>query len=266
MGNAAFWYRPFGASQNIGINLQGAPQGRDGPFVRYDLSSSTSMAGTRAVRIFNGVERVTVRKTIQRDDITRASDKSKVIRKLRGMIAHLKRGGFVTYSEDIDHMVAAFATWMPADGAGTVVVGNRITSDLAPGISFLDREIVIRSDPDRLLLEERLCDGFTNNAIALDANIGEDFSQSRWVLVRETGTYPALRLPEDALGREDFLRGDGDFTYDLELPLEDDVNELERLARLGDQLGSEQPVPGGDGVLPIGNDSPFDHVVPPYRW
>lgn len=266
MAAAAFFYTPANGESLVGVNLQESLNGRDGPYVSYKSSSATSLGGQRYIRLYAGVERIVVRKTIMRDqDTTRASDINKVIRKLRGMIAHLKRGGCVAFTEDLAHMCAAFVSNQPGPGVDYLLVGERITKELAGGGSFVDRECVIRTDPDRLLLEEKLCDAYTSstNRADFESALFEDYSEARWILLRESGTYPALRLPEDALGRDDFLTHTEDLTYELELPLEDDIDELERLARLGGQIGSESVIVGGKGVPP-GNYDP--NKPPVYRY
>lgn len=263
MGNAAFWYRPTNAQTLIAVNLQGPPHGREGPHTSYDLSVSTSMGRTRAVRVYSGTERLVVKRTIQRPngDTARSTDAAKAIRKLKAMVAHLRRGGMVSYTEDLTYMCAAFATNVPGYGATAIAVGPRLTSGIAPGVSFANREVVVRSDPDRLLLEEKLCTSFSNGSLVIDVGIVEDFAASRWILVRESGTYPALRLPEEALGRDDLFTSSDDFTWELNLPLEDSVDDLERFARTEADLGSELPTPSDVG-LPPGDNNPLDHVVP----
>jgi hypothetical protein len=78
----------------------------------------------------------------------------------------------------------------------------------------------------------------------VQGTLKELYDGARWVLVREAGTYPAMRVPEPQR-RQNFLRNRDGRVFDLELPLEEDPDMLEGLARSGGELADEADSPVG---------------------
>lgn len=235
MGNAVFWYTPEGRDRSLKIDLGRKLVGRTGPTVVYNSVSAVSYGGLRTMRIFSGIEQISVQTTWERNSPDGTGSGDELMRNLRSMIAHLKRGGMVTFAEDEDYCFAAYCERLPVQGADDVMLNARITEHIAPGASLSGREIVVRSDPDRLLYEMRLVDAVDARHIYLDRGIIEQYETSRWVLVREAGTYPFMRLPDSAMGSEPLTHRENR-VFELDLQLEDDVSALEGSAVYNGQI------------------------------
>lgn len=268
MGNAVIWYQAEGSSIATKIDLQGRFQERSGPHPRYMRSYGESLGGASTTVLYGGRMEVSFRRTWQRTGTAGTDAGSVLWRRLFGLAAHLKRGGCCVVAEDETYAWAAFASRIPSDGADGIPYANPALTDLiAPNASPADREVFIHSDPDLYLTEARLCDSVSliGHRLALDEALAETYGDARWLLVREAGTYPALRVPEAQRGQP-LVSTTDNRRFTLDLPLEEDPDRLEQLASSGAQLPSDEESAMGQFPDLMGWDGFGQPTKGGYRW
>lgn len=248
MGNAVLWYKPDNSDRSYAINLGRKLRERQGPFPDYMQAASQAIAGTTSTMVYSGRASVRIGLTWQRGTGQPNDTDSQRRRRLYGLVAHLKRGGHCLLAEDIDYFWATFLTKTPGSRATVLAIGQSLTEKLAPSVNVSGREVYIHSDPDAYLTEMHYVSGHAaNNTLTIDLPLVEDYSESRWVLLRESGSYPALRVPP-AMRSSPMLTHDSDRVFYLDLPLEEDIDRLEDLALTKAQAGDESA--SGAGVIP----------------
>lgn len=269
MGNAVIWYQPEGSSIAVKIDLQGKFQERQGPSVAYSGAHGEALGGASTTVIYGGRMSAIFRRTWQRSQPSDGTDPGSLLwRRLWGLQAHLKRGGCCVLAEDEDYAWAAFASRIPSDGADGIPYQHPALTDLiAPSASPADREVYVHTDPDLYLTEQRLCDGVSaiGHRLALDEALAESYGDARWLLVREAGTYPAVRVPESQRGR-DLVRTTDNLRFTLELPIEEDPDRLEKLASTGAQLPSDEASAMGQFPDLLDWDGFGEPTKGGYRW
>lgn len=268
MGNAAFWYQPRGQTHVTKIDLLRRLRERQGPTPVYRGEASEAMGGIVSTRIHNGRSVLQVGLTFERSLSSGGADSnSQLKRKLYGLVAHLKRGGICQLVEDTAHAWAAFTDRPFGFGDTTISYSEPVlTYKINPGYSPDDREIYIESDPDSYLTEERLVTAVGAGYVTIDATVQEDYTGVRWALLRESGYYPALRVPLE-LRTQPMLTHRENRVFFLDVPLETDAGELERLALLGGAMAGETEGPEGASQSPFDLDD-FDQMpdLDRYRW
>lgn len=268
MGNAHIWYQPEGSSRSVKIDLLDKFQTRRGPYVAYKGAYSEALGGAATTVIHAGRMSATWTRRWQRRSSDYSDTGSVLYRKLWGLQAHLKRGGSCTLVEDVTYCWAAFLSMVPPERASTLSLHSpAITNTLAAAASPLNREVYVHSDADLYLTEMQLCTAFTSYHLTMSGELKEVWESARWVLVREAGTYPAMRVPESQRSGN-FLETDDNRRFTLTLPLEEDPNELEELSRTGGELADESESPVGIDLPP----TDFGAVTEPgpvsvgWRW
>lgn len=265
MGNATFWYQPDRTAQTFKIDLGRKLREREGPNVSYRQSSSESYGGDVDTRIYGGRADLRVMLTWQREGSAGTDAGSILRRKLLAFTAHLKRGGSCTFAEDVTYAWAAFASRPVALQDTTISYRSPVvTSTIAPASTPLNREIYIHTDPDLYLTEMHLCSVLATQYVTVDRRTTENYADARWILLRESGTYPALRMPLQARGQPILTHRD-ERVFFLDLPLEEDHEALESLARTGGQIVDEDS-PVGGGVVVGHDDDWMGQDAYRYRW
>lgn len=256
MGNATIWYKPEGATRGVRINLGRRLTSREGPNVQYQSSFSSSLGGVSVTVVHSGRMDCRIGLTWQRTGNDATDAGSVLRRRIWGLQAHLKRGGYCTFAEDADYAWAAFASRPPELGGDGLAFNTPvITKTISPSASPSGREIYSHTDADAYITEMKRCSSILTQSLQIDHQWVEDYSDARWVLVRESGTYPAMRVPPP-LRSQNFLTHDRDRIFYLDLPLEEDPDRLEDLSRSGGELQDEDEAPQGY-ELP-GDLNPFD--------
>lgn len=258
MGNSTIWYYPT-ETRAIDIDFGRRLAQRQGPKSVFRMAGVESLTGAVEVTTFGG--RAQLR--LQHRWDTRGSG-SDLHRKLRTLWNHLQRGGHLMYADDASYAYAAFCTVLPGTRATQLSVGPNLFAALAAGVTPLSRELVIQSDPDAFMSEMRLCNGFlADTYIGLSGSTVFPYhANARWVLAREEGSFPALRVPLAERNAEPVV-SDRNVLFDLDLPLEEDPEVLEALtaATVGGTSNDTIDPP----VVIGGTTGGFDPTVPPVR-
>lgn len=256
MGNSVIWYLPEGSANQVKIDLGRKLRSRVGPNVQYSGSYSQAIGGASTTVIYGGRMDINIGLTWQRTGTDGSDTGSGLRRKLFGLQAHLKRGGSCTLAEDVDYAWAAWGVGLPQQRDNAVRFQSPvITSTIAAGTSPLNREIYIHTDADSYLTEMHRCTAVTSTLrLTIEGTWKERYNDCRWVLVREAGTYPCMRVPEPARSQT-FLTHRDDRVFFLDLPLEEDPDFLEDLAQTGATLPDEtETAAGGTLDLPDFDD------------
>ena len=239
MGNATLWYLPEGSTTQVKVGLGRALRSRTGPNVQYSGAYAQALGGSSTTVIYAGRTSINIGLTWQRT-ATDGSDLSSLLRrKLYALEAHLKRGGSCTFAEDADYAWAAWTIGRPVQTRTSVRFQSPfITSTLSASATPLNREIYVSSDGDTYLTEMHRCTALSSYDLTISEQFREDYTDCRWVMVREAGTYPCMRVPESARSGN-FLTHRDDRVFFLDLPLEEDTDYLETLAATGAALPDE---------------------------
>ncbi len=271
MGESRFWYKPAGSDDYVTFGLGRIIEDRSGPSPMYRATTQAGFTGLETVTMYGGTSSIRLRHRWTRTPATGTGDTLR--RAIVGMLGHLRRGGVVAFAEDDDYAFAAFAE--PVQGKARVPVDVNIFAQLAGQAgSLVDREVWLQSDPDSYIFEHKQIETVTTTSrvveVRLSAVVHQDFAGTRWQLLREYGSYPALRMPADARVSDEGLRHDREWFFELDLLLEDDPAELDRLAGTGEvpgSSGSEGPSGGGDGpVIDPGGSEQIPDIPPWWGW
>lgn len=272
VGESRFWYKPAGYDDYITFGLGRRIMDRSGPSPMYRATTQAGFTGLETTTLYGGTAPIRLRHRWTRTPAT--GDGDTLRRALVGMIGHLRRGGCVAFAEDEDYAYAAFAS--PVQGKQRMNVdANLFAQHAGAPSSLVDREVWLQSEPDTYLFEHKQVQSVTTTSriveVRLTAPVHQDYTATRWQLLREYGSYPALRMPVDARISEDGLRHDREWYFELDLLLEDDPAELDRLAGTGEipgSSGSDGPSGGGTGPVidPGGSDTQVPDVPPWWGW
>lgn len=243
MGNAAIWYVPDGAQRGVKIDLLRRLRERAGPNPVYQSAWTQSVGGIVSGNVYSGWTRLQVSLTWQRTGNDGTDAGSLLRRKMYGLLAHLQRGGCCQLAEDDAHAWAAFASKLPRSGQTTISLNTPHLTETINSAYYPDeRELYLESDPDEYLTEMRYATTAVPSHLIVSPAVLQDYSDNRWVLVREAGYYPALRIPPELRGGE-FLTNRDDRVFFLDLPLETDLSELEKLATFKGSVQGEDDRP-----------------------
>lgn len=259
MGNSVIWFLPHGSDRYNRIDLGKRIKDRPGPQVVYRQSVQQAINGRRTSVIYHGLSQIRLRHTWSRDA---AGTGDLLRRKLQMLIAHLQRGGTCLFTEDEIYARAGFATELPTSETASVTVDLDLFISLATNqTSSAGRELWVNTDHDTYLCEHKLCSAFSGTTFTFAQNIAQDMSGARWVLVRDYGSYPALRLPAEFLERGDFLVHDREWLFELDLPLEEAPDVLDTLFDGGSPFPGTEP-----GPIPIDVSNPEINYGGAYLW
>jgi len=245
VGNSVIWFLPHGADRYARIDFGRRIRSREGPFTIYRQTVQQAISGRESAVIYHGLSQIQIGHFWSRDA---AGTGDLLRRKLQALIAHLQRGGTCLYTEDEVYAKAGFATELPVSETAVVHVDFDLFVNLAIGQAQVDgRELWINTDHDTYLCEHKLCSTSTGSTgtltFNLTQNLSQDMSAARWVLVREYGTWPALRLPAEFRERGEFLIHDRERLFTLDLPLEEAPDVLDQLQGGGVPYAGTDPGP-----------------------
>lgn len=261
MGNSVIWYLPSGASFMTRIDFGRRINVRGGPRTRYPQTVQESLSGAQSSVIQHGSSVLSIGYSKFQRDAVGTMDALR--RKLVTLSSHLRRGGSMVFAEDEATAFAGFATTSPEIGTTDWTVAVNLFDNLVTSPSATGRECTINSDFDRYLHEMLLFGTHSGVNVATTTGIVEDMTSDRWVMVREWGSWPALRVPLEYRDQE-YVSHEQDRLFTFDLPLEEDVSQLEAHAAspgipiLGTEPGPVIPPDlGHDGIkdLAYGWDS-----------
>lgn len=238
MGNAIIYYMPLSESgTTYSIDFGSRIMNRKGPTTVVRQAVTEKLDGSLVTVHYSGKAQIVVQ---HRWDNT--ADGRELRRKLQSLVNHLQRGGFCTLVEDVDYGFAGFASRIPGARTRDIpYIANLVSGLIGSDPSITDRELEIVSDPESYLREMRKVSSHTpaTHTITLPTpGTKLDYTGSDYMLIREWGTWPALRLSKD--GRNgDFVQHDHEINFVLELPLEEDTETLAALASTNLQFPAE---------------------------
>lgn len=275
MGASKFYYLPAGANNGgawVAVDVGRRIQDRVGPTPILKQTHQEGFTGVQTSTMYGGGAQIRIRHTWNR-----GSGGDELRRELVSMLGHLRRGGCVAFVEDDDYGYAAFGNVRQRRRKADM--GPNLLKNLsgAVGTGLEGRELWLASDPGTYVYEHKLCESVVSHPttgireITFDTVPRLSYGATRWQLVREYGSYPALRMPASLRQSDDQLLHDHEMVFRLDLALEDDPVELERLFDAGvvyDTPGEQGPGGGVDGAgggpgLPGTGPSPFEL---PYQW
>ncbi len=257
MGNTIIWYWPEGGDRMVRIDFGRRIHTRQGPTPVYPQTVQESLAGVQSSVIYAGRHRTRFGHTWER---TPNGDGDRLHRRLKGLEAHLQRGGTCHVAEDEDLARAGFAVGTPGAGQHSITIDVNLFGNLVVGFLASGRECWVQTDHERFIPELKLCTTNTGLTFTFADGLFADMSEARWVLVREEGSWPALRMPSEARELANAVSHDGrNRVFTLDLPLEEDPATLDLYQVLG------TPLPGTD-PSPIVIDPDIELLTTPRPW
>jgi hypothetical protein len=200
-------------------------------------------------------------------DARAGGDGRLIRRKVYALVNHLARNGSCMVAEDADYAWACMCTHVPH--AGDVEAADRqdpVLPDRAHGAGR-DRARGRRSvaTSPSFISEMKLVSTFSTAgvpaSVTLNGAVAFDYASSAdWAWVREYGSYPALRLPDDADPRN-ILTHDHENNWSIELHLEEDVGVLN--ARAAQDQDADGGTVGGVGGINPTWDDPLGGTINP---
>lgn len=250
MAGAKFWYKPNPSDGRYKVVSLGRPLTlRRGPYPNVDQEYVQSITGVGTTTQLSVLQRIEVEFVFD-TDLNDPSDSMSLLRQeLVGLVNHLQRGGVVAFAENDAWAWAAFAATPPSFNDSSVSV---LTTNLFPGSYLtLDEQLIyIQSDTSAGLCEMQavLHDNTATGFIDLYEETTYDYALTDWVLVRQEGSYPAMRLvPTERNGEK--LMTEDNRVFTLRLTLEEDPGTLNSMAMLNDGIpGDTYPGPEGGGT------------------
>lgn len=252
---AAIWYWPNDGTKAVKIPFGARFTMRQGPSSRYVWVNARSMTGEIVTTQQYGVE------SIQIEHKWGSSTAGRLLRRqLEGLINHLERGGYCAIAEVEDYAFAAFNTKLIFSADTQVRYSQNLFIHLVAIEPDIDgREVDILSDPEHHQKVMGLVSTHDTaaKAMTLSAATETDFDWLPYSYVREHGTFPAMRIPEE-LRNGNHITTDRENVFFLDLPLETDP------VAIYDLKVSDQPFPGTGGGNAIPPKGPF--LDGPLSW
>lgn len=263
--SARFWYYPNGTGGILkSVNLQRLLTARSGPTYSMDQVIQLGYNGQAFTTHLFGLQRISLRYRFEGLPNALTSDLAVVRRQLVGIINHLQRGGWVTFAENYNYAWAAFFSTLPG---GNVTTLSLKTDNLMPnlidrlgGLSLVGKEVYLQADPATSICEMAYVsvDAHRTGNVTLNEHTAFSFTSAAWGMVRERGSYPALRLvPQQR--NTDMLQTESDTEFTLALELEEDPTRYSELAGIGglpappESGGVQDPTGGLDQLGQVGN-------------
>jgi hypothetical protein len=248
------WYWPTDGNKALAVELSPSVMEREGPFASIAGTSSESITGAVVSTTYGARWSLRYRHTWD----TRGSGQA-LRRQLFALVNHLQRGGTCMVAENATYAWAAFATVLPDRNSTRISVGPSLFENLVSAPSVNGRELVVQSDPDTAMAELRLCSAHTGGVapyVDLSTDCAFAYAQSAtWVLVREVGSWPALRLPASERSSP-ILSHRYDRVFELDLPLEEDPDAIATLQTV------TPPGATTEGANPTENATSIDYTIP----
>jgi len=250
MGNSTVWWYPYdgGRLEEISFGTEGISSVIELPM--RDVRDSHSIGGGFHRTVLGGGLRV--RLVLERFSGLTTAGKT-LHRQLASLEAHLHRGGLMVFSADRDNSWIGFMEFstLPRQGTGFLnTSGNFLTQFTGTGTAAAlaaGDELVLETPNPTMHREFLLVSSESGGSITLDTSDGQqvryDYADQDVAFVRERNFYPALRLPEDQIGRP-LLITDHRHTYTWDVTLELDYLAIHSLI-----VGPNLPDASTDGNL-----------------
>lgn len=218
---AHIWYQPLGSEAVVDIDL-GRPLSRLADYDVRDESVSVAFSGARTKVVFTATRAVdVVCSLIDGTDY-------EVIRQLEALLSHLRRGGLCSISEN-DRTLGAFLETFPVSNSSRINYLTNLYDDYGNFTPLAGDILVLQGPSPKMQWEEvEVLSNLGGGAIVLNDTPACFWEDEAWVLVRNKGFWPALRLRADA--PDQLLEPGNRITFDLTLPLEVPPNAFEGLA------------------------------------
>ena len=142
--------------------------------------------------------------------------------KVRALINHLQRGGWIAFSHDHARTFATRATTPPNPGDATIATaGNLFTALSASGTIGNADHLIVQSPNPYGYAEELAVSSFNSGtgAISLSASHPAKLDHTAYTLVRWAGFFPRLVLRPEARGSDRLLTDEYHNAWTLDLPL-----------------------------------------------
>lgn len=240
MGTSKIWLYPhaYGTVTEIDLgetlsDLQFTPT--------VDQAISEGMTGIQAITRFSA--RAAVRVVHER--FTSAA----VAREMYMVEDHLKAGGVIALAVDNLKAWAGYATTIPTRGDTTIEVANQVWPYRANATMDTGDEVEILSNQPRVFREFREVTGtITGNSLTLSESLRYAYRDEGaiWVLVRERGFWPALRLPKEGRGAA-LVTHDHRIAYTFDAQLEEAIDVLDAFAGVPEITADTTEVTGSRG-------------------
>lgn len=248
------WYWPTDGNKALAVELSPSVADRDGPTAAFAGTSAESITGAVVSTTYGARWGLRYRHTWD----TRGSGAA-LRRQLFALVNHLQRGGTCMVAENATYAWAAFATLIPSRNSTRIAVGPSLFENLVTAPDCNGRDLVIQSDPDTGMAELRLCSAHGGGVapyVDLSTDLAFAYQQSAsWVLVREYGSWPALRLPPSERSSP-ILTHRYDRVFELDLPLEEDPDAIATLQTV------TPPGATTEGANPTGGATSIDVTIP----
>lgn len=229
MGQSVIWYLPAGASVMQRIEFPLKITGRIGPRPVYRQTVNETVSGAQTTVLYSGRSEVTIQHTF-----TRGTLGSVLRRELMTLQAHLAAGGTCVFVEDEALAFAGFIVTGRDVDTDEFSVEVNLFSEIAEGTPDCSgAELVVNTDTDRYLYEEHECDVHIDDGLSMTEGLRQNMSSARWAMVRERGSWPALRVPAELRDSLDIVPHDRDWVFRFSLPLEEDPQTLNALEASG---------------------------------
>jgi len=244
MGNTTVWYYPDpdGSLEEVDFGSDHISSVIEMP-VR-DVRDSHSLGGAFHRSVLGGG--LKVRLVCERFSGLTTAGKS-LARNLASLEAHLHRGGLVAFSADRDNawfgVMEGILLPLRGDTSLTTFGGNLLSVFTATGTAAAlaaGDELFLESFNPTMHREQLLVTSESSGVITLDTSDGSavryDYQDEGTAIVRERNFYPALRLPEDQVGRQTLIT-DHRHTWTWDITLELDYLAIESLIPAADVMG-----------------------------
>lgn len=251
------WYWPNNGWKAVAVPFGAKLTNRQGPHSAFRQHTGEAMTGEIITTQIHGRERARYE---HRWGITTTAGAT-LRRRLIGLVNHLQTGGYCAVAE-LDNK--AFAAFVRSGLRETDTSSNHdpnLFGNLADpaAVDLDDWPVILQSDPDTHMLEARLVNTHTPGLRFLtwsDTPVF-DFTPAKYVLMREWGSYPCMRIPLE-LRNDEHLTHDGERIGYLDLPLETDPVQLGLLQSTG------LAYPGTSGGAPVTGEK--YEPEEPFNW
>lgn len=230
MGTCKIWYWPNSGTTAQEVDLGVPIRMRHGPTSRFKTLSSEAMTGEITTTQFMGLEEMRLEHTW--GGVATAGRTLR--RSLKALVNHLQQGGHLAIAEDSTYAFAAFLSPRPSSTSTVVRYKNNLFASFAPSADIDGREVDLVSDPDTHITEMGLVSAHnpTNSTVALSSGLVFDYAQTQYLLLREHGCHPCLRVPEP-MRNDEMLTHERETVFYLDIPLEADPTSLAYLFKSG---------------------------------
>jgi hypothetical protein len=225
MGNASIWWEPKGAAKPTKIDL-----GR--PFSDLQV---TPVREKRVAGPLSGSQSATQLRYYHRVVATIRFQDYDTLYALESMLNRAKFGVRITVAEDWETAYAAFVSSFPTSDSIAV---NPAPWRYYSGLPAEGRRWCLQGPTPRGLYEVATTTTFpstvsalstTGGTVDLAADLLNDWSDEDWVLVRDPGFWPCMRIPADEAARQ-AIKHKGRRVFELELVMDEDLDGLDWLS------------------------------------